>query len=315
MNLRHTITELRSLVEGSYKDWITDFIKSGIGKNGGGPEKSYGKDKDKDKDKDDDGPLFPTSKEKKVDKRMQFGQPTSGKKPEVVSKSPLKSTLQEYPFVPTEGPDKGKADPTKIVVKGGAADVAALITATGLKPVGGVIRGGTGNSIAVFNRKEYEAADFGTLGRPRGDYKVSKWISAGGVVLFSATEEGLRKVLLVAPKGKFGGYSWSFPKGRVDEGESIVKTAKREVREETGITASLLPNGYLGKAEGTSSFTHYYMMVRVSGEPGAETDGESEKVEWVTWAEAFRRVRGSSRDRDILLKAWDYTRKLTRSLA
>jgi hypothetical protein len=195
MSLRRTLSELRSLVEGSYKDWIADFIKSGVGKKGGGPEKSYGKDKDQ-----DDGPLFP-SKEKKVDKRIQFGQPTSGKKPEAVSKSPLKSSLQEYPFSPTEGPDKGKDDPTKIVVKGGVADMAALITATGLKPVGGVIRGGTGNSIAVFNRKEYEAADFGTLGRPRGDYKVSKWISAGGVVLFGATEEGLRKVLLVAPKG------------------------------------------------------------------------------------------------------------------
>lgn len=111
------------------------------------------------------------------------------------------------------------------------------------------------------------------------------------------------------------GNSWTFPKGRVDDGENMVTTAKREVKEETGIDASLLPNGYLGVAEGTSSFTHYYMMVRVSGEPGGHgSDGESEKVEWVTWAEAFQRIRGSSRDKTILLQAWDYTRKLRRKL-
>lgn len=256
-------------------------------------------------------PLFPPVS-KKADKRWQAEKPKAEK-----DSKPAKVSLREYPYAPTEGPDKGKADPTKIVVKGSSADVAALITTTGLKTVGDVIRGGTGNSIAIFNRKEYEAADFGTLGRPKAEAspKPSKWISAGGVVLFGATEEGLRKVLLVAPKGQYGGYSWTFPKGRVDEGESIVQTAKREVREETGIEASLLPNGYLGQAEGTSSFTHYYMMVRVSGEPGAGTDGESEKIEWVGWADAFKRVRGSSRDRAILLKAWDYTRKLKRSLA
>lgn len=267
----------------------------------------------------DDGPLFPSAKEKKVDKRMQTQAPP-GQKP-ADAKAPSKSSLREYPFVPTEGADKGKEDPTKVVIKGSASDFSGFLKQTQLK--GQMIKSSS-PVIAVFDRKEYELANFGPWGRPPAGKtdaesfkaaKPSKWISAGGVVLFGATEEGLRKVLLVAPKGKYGGYSWTFPKGRVDEGENLVKTAKREVREETGIEASLLPNGYLGMAEGTSSFTHYYMMTRVSGEPGAATDGESEKVEWVTWAEAFKRVRSSSRDRAILLKAWDYTRKLKRSLA
>lgn len=150
--------------------------------------------------------------------------------------------------------------------------------------------------------------------KPGEKPKFEKWTSSGGVVLFGVTEEGLKKVLLVAPKGKYGGYAWTFPKGRVDEGENLVKTAKREVREESGIEASLLPGGYLGSAEGTSSVTHYYMMVRVGGEPGVGTDGETEKVEWVTWPEAFNRIRGSSRDKKILLRAWDYTRKMRKKL-
>jgi ADP-ribose pyrophosphatase YjhB (NUDIX family) len=144
--------------------------------------------------------------------------------------------------------------------------------------------------------------------------KPEKWVSAGGVVIPSATVEGLGKVLLVAPKGQYGGYSWTFPKGRVEEGEDIAKTAKREVREESGIEASLLPGGYLGVGEGTMSTTHYYMMVRVGGQPGQGTDGESAQVEWVDWGEAFKRIKSSSRDRKTLMRAWDYVRKFRRKL-
>ncbi len=161
----------------------------------------------------------------------------------------------------------------------------------------------TPNNSAGGEKKKYEKY-----------VKPAKWTSAGGVVLHSLTEEGLRKVLLISPKGSYGGYKWTFPKGRVDEGENLVKTAKREVKEESGIEASMLPGGYLGIEEGTSSFTHYYMMVRTGGQEGVGTDGESGKVEWVSWAEAFQRMKGSSRDKTILLRAWDFTRKLRRKL-
>ena len=291
MQLRSVVNGLRGLLqEGSYKDWVVGLLR-GKKDDGGGPESDHR-----------------PSKDPAATPKVPAGKPADAGKPP-------KSSLRELPFKPTEGPDAGKEDPSKVCVRGKTHDVAAFLTATGLKPLN-LIKLGSGDQIAVLSRKDYDTADFGTFGKPEAEksFKASKWTSAGGVVLFGATEEGLRKILLVAPKGKYGGYSWTFPKGRVDEGENLVKTAKREVREETGIEASLLPNGYLGVAEGTSSFTHYYMMVRVSGEPGAGTDGESEKVEWVGWAEAFKRVRGSGRDKQILLKAWDYTRKMRKSL-
>jgi len=50
--------------------------------------------------------------------------------------------------------------------------------------------------------------------------------TAGGVVV---TSEG--KVVVVEQ----GGNSWSFPKGGIEEGESALETAKREILEETGI--------------------------------------------------------------------------------
>lgn len=51
--------------------------------------------------------------------------------------------------------------------------------------------------------------------------------SAGGVVRNS---EG--NIILVEQHGN----SWSFPKGHVEEGESALEAAQREISEETGIT-------------------------------------------------------------------------------
>lgn len=43
------------------------------------------------------------------------------------------------------------------------------------------------------------------------------------------------KVLLCARADSFG-YQWQFPQGGIEEGEDLVKAAKRELYEETGIT-------------------------------------------------------------------------------
>ena len=51
--------------------------------------------------------------------------------------------------------------------------------------------------------------------------------SAGGVVVGPQ-----RKIVLMQHQEK----SWSFPKGRIKEGEDLLETAKREITEETGIT-------------------------------------------------------------------------------
>ena len=46
-------------------------------------------------------------------------------------------------------------------------------------------------------------------------------------------------VQLLLLKHRMGGH-WSFPKGHVEDGETEVQTALREVHEETGLTISLL---------------------------------------------------------------------------
>jgi 8-oxo-dGTP pyrophosphatase MutT (NUDIX family) len=56
---------------------------------------------------------------------------------------------------------------------------------------------------------------------------VRQTISAGGVVM---NRDGL--ILVVNQRGR----AWSLPKGHIDEGESAIDAAKREIYEESGIS-------------------------------------------------------------------------------
>ena len=51
-------------------------------------------------------------------------------------------------------------------------------------------------------------------------------------------QQGTLEFLLL--KSRFGGH-WSFPKGHVEEGETEVETAQREIKEETGIDVIIDP--------------------------------------------------------------------------
>ena len=66
-------------------------------------------------------------------------------------------------------------------------------------------------------------------------------ISCGGVVIYKG------KVLLLY-KNQNGRYmGWVMPKGTLESGETYKQTALREVREETGVNASILQ--YIGKTQ------------------------------------------------------------------
>ena len=75
-----------------------------------------------------------------------------------------------------------------------------------------------------------------------------KTIKAAGIILFRNTEIG-RAYLLLHHIPDHGDH-WSFPKGRVDPGEtSLEQTARREVAEETGITEFSLIPGFAAISE------------------------------------------------------------------
>jgi 8-oxo-dGTP pyrophosphatase MutT (NUDIX family) len=102
--------------------------------------------------------------------------------------------------------------------------------------------------------------------------------AAGAVV---AEPDG--RVWLVAPSNGFGGYTATFPKGRVDPGMPPQATAIREVWEESGLRVELV--AWLGDFRRTQTFTRFYVARRVGGHPG-DMGWESQAVHLVTLAQA-----------------------------
>jgi len=75
--------------------------------------------------------------------------------------------------------------------------------------------------------------------------------------------------LLVRPSS--GADQWLFPKGHIDPGESPEAAAVREVREETGVDASVVaPVGVLEFRAGDEDVRVVYFVMRASGAAGGE---------------------------------------------
>ena len=109
-----------------------------------------------------------------------------------------------------------------------------------------------------------------------------------------------RRILLREPTGHYGGYVWTFAKGRPDPGESAEKAALREVREETGYDAritGLAP----GVFQGDTSTTLFFLMAP-TGEQ-LPFGPETVRTTWADFDEAKRLVSMNEtaigRDRDL----------------
>jgi diadenosine hexaphosphate hydrolase (ATP-forming) len=89
---------------------------------------------------------------------------------------------------------------------------------------------------------------------------------AGGVVF-----DSVGRVLLVRYQGSG---AWAFPKGHVEEGETLEQTAVREVQEETGIRASvaaLLHTTEYTNDRGEARQIHWFRMQLEAADPALES--------------------------------------------
>lgn len=116
--------------------------------------------------------------------------------------------------------------------------------------------------------------------------------SAGGVVI---DDDG--NVLMISRRSPKGEIQWTLPKGIVEHGERAPETAVREVREETGVAATItgeprtIEYWFVWKPDDTRyhKFVRYFPM-RPTGEPDAEPDGEASEIAWVPAAQAVQRA-------------------------
>jgi 8-oxo-dGTP diphosphatase len=120
-------------------------------------------------------------------------------------------------------------------------------------------------------------------------------LAAGGVVW--RRRDGDAEVLLVH-RPKYD--DWTFPKGKLDRGESFEDAAAREVEEETGLRCQLgaeLPSTEYEDNRGRPKLVRYWAMEACNGEfhPTEEVD----EVRWLPPTEA-RRALSYDHDRDVL---------------
>ena len=137
-----------------------------------------------------------------------------------------------------------------------------------------------------------------------------KWkreISAGGIVYKKQGDQTF--ILMIMPMGRnFGppeGY-WTFPKGKIDEGEGKSQAAIREVKEETGVTAKILEDlsyiKFFKNQDKVIKFVHFFLMEFLSEDPH-DHDREVAKVEWVKLEEVDARLKWDH-DKEIYKKAY-----------
>lgn len=107
-------------------------------------------------------------------------------------------------------------------------------------------------------------------------------------------------LLCLRPAHKRHGGLWEFPGGKLEPGESLMAAARRELREELGVTVTGVGSVRFARRDGDSPFVIEFVDVEISGEPQPI---EHDEVRWVD-AAAMRELPLAPADRqfvDVLL--------------
>jgi 8-oxo-dGTP pyrophosphatase MutT (NUDIX family) len=120
-------------------------------------------------------------------------------------------------------------------------------------------------------------------------------ISAGGVVCRRNPAGQIEVALIATQEGK----RWGLPKGLVEKGESLEETARREVREETGLEADILERlepieyWYWWEENNEKIRYHkkvYFFVMACRAGDITQHDFEVEKVRWFSMDEAIKQA-------------------------
>jgi 8-oxo-dGTP pyrophosphatase MutT (NUDIX family) len=131
-------------------------------------------------------------------------------------------------------------------------------------------------------------------------------ISAGCVVY--RTSRGATDVALIQPRDRD---AWALPKGLIERGESAESAARREAREETGLSGEIrsridtIKYSYTAKWEEPPvrifKIVTFYLMRFTDGNV-ENHDREVDRVQWFPIDEAIRQA-SYKQEKDILKKA------------
>jgi 8-oxo-dGTP diphosphatase len=139
---------------------------------------------------------------------------------------------------------------------------------------------------------------------------VAPVIAAAGAVVWRGSPNAPEIALVHRPA--YG--DWSFPKGKLDDGEHVIAAAVREVREELGSVVRLgvrLPTAHY-TVRGDSKRVDYWAAEHITGT--FEPDDEIDQVKWVSLTKARSRLTYTA-DRRLLDAFTDVPLGTTASIA
>ncbi|MGC8970598.1 MAG: NUDIX hydrolase [bacterium] len=112
-----------------------------------------------------------------------------------------------------------------------------------------------------------------------------------------------KKTYLLMILDRFG--YWTFPKGKVEEGESLEETAVREVKEETGIDVEIekylgeTHYSYLHSEKGNIEKTVHWYLAKALSYKISSAPGEITRAEWID-LDSAKKLCGYKSDLEIL---------------
>jgi 8-oxo-dGTP diphosphatase len=123
-------------------------------------------------------------------------------------------------------------------------------------------------------------------------------IQAAGAVLWRKSEDSQLEIAVIH-RPRYD--DWSLPKGKVENSESHIATAYREVLEETGYTSTFGPEigNVIYKLEGAPKEVRYWAAQANVTQEGKPNPEEVDQLEWLTPKDAKERLTNKD-DRKIV---------------
>lgn len=133
-----------------------------------------------------------------------------------------------------------------------------------------------------------------------------KFEKSCGAIVYCQKDE-LKFLLIHNKKGSATGY-WGFPKGHMEENETEIETAKREIEEETGLLPTMIDNFRV-----TSRYAPYrgsrkivvYFLAKSDDETVMIQAAELSDFKWCSYPEALQ-LLSYERDKLNLEKAKNF---------
>lgn len=99
---------------------------------------------------------------------------------------------------------------------------------------------------------------------------------------------------------------WGFPKGHVEDGETEVETAIREIKEETNLDVEIDESHryveHYSPKEGVEKDVVLFVAKMIGGEIKAQEE-EVQKIKWLSYEEAIQTITYDN-SRSVLKEAW-----------